>query len=190
MLIIAPGPDIIFVLSQGITAGKKAGVTTAAGLAAGNLVHTTAAALGIAALVAASQKAFLVLKIFGISYLLFLGWKTFVHRKEGYMNEGKENQIPAKLFLRGLLMNILNPKVILFFLAFFPQFIPGESGNPAAFTFLLGGIFILMVLLIFGTVGIAAGHIGAVLKKHPGIGEVMSWINILVFLGLAVMLAF
>ena len=187
LIIIAPGPDILFVLAQGMSRGKKAGFTAAAGLATGNIVHTTAAALGIAALLAAYPKAFFAVKLAGIAYLLFLAWKTFRSRNAEDTADAEEGS--PNLFIRGFIMNVLNPKVALFYLAFFPQFISPAAAHPVLQTFAMGLTFMVMVLCVFGGLGIASGAIGGMFSRHPRVKKGLAWANIFIFCGLAVKLA-
>lgn len=168
ILILAPGPDIIFTVSQGITNGRLAGFTTAAGLALGNLFHTTLVALGVATLLKQSVLAFTILKIAGCCYLLYIAFKLWKHAAEGLaLNNGELKS--QNLFFRGLVMNILNPKVALFFLALFPQFINAETSSPYIQIFSLGIIFIIMTLIIFGLLGTFAGYVGELIQQHPRI---------------------
>ncbi|MBN2508623.1 MAG: LysE family translocator [Spirochaetales bacterium] len=187
LIIIAPGPDILFVLAQGMSRGKKAGFTAAAGLAAGNIIHTTAAALGIAALLAAWPPAFTAVKTAGVLYLLYLAWNAFRRRNDDSPAAAEGND--PNLFIRGFVMNILNPKVALFYLAFFPQFISADTAHPVIQTFLLGLLFMMLVLFVFGSVGFASGAIGGLLSRRPKIRKALNWANIFIFCALAVKLA-
>jgi threonine/homoserine/homoserine lactone efflux protein len=196
LLIIAPGPDIIFLVTQGVTRGSRAGFATAMGLAAGNLVHTTAAAIGVSVIFRASRVAFVVLKIAGVAYLLFLAWTSVrgskKHRQEvpdstagGLLAEGGH---VAGLFWRGFLMNIFNPKVALFFLAFLPQFASPHYGPPGPQMFVFGLMFTGMVMIVFGLIGVLSGRVGLRLGRGEG-GNVGRWIVALVYIALAIRLA-
>ena len=191
LLIIAPGPDVLFLIAQGISRGRKAGLATALGLSAGNLVHTTAAALGVSAIFRASPLAFQAVKWLGAAYLLFLAWKAIRHRHEllslasGVELEGRT------LFWRGFLMNVLNPKVALFFLAFLPQFAVPEGGAIWLQMLLLGALFTALVVLVFGAIGAFAGLLGGWIQRGGGgrLNLYLSWTAAAVFLLLAVRLA-
>ena len=128
LLIVAPGPDLLYLVSQGAAHGPRAGLATALGLAAGNLVHTLAAALGISVLLLGSALAFDALKLAGVAYLLYLAWTSVRPRAPAAPGAPAAHAAPGPLFRRGLLMNVLNPKVALFFLAFLPQFASPASG--------------------------------------------------------------
>ena len=187
---IVPGPDNLFVLMQSILHGRKAGVWVTLGLCTGLLVHTTAVVVGVAAIVQASAIAFLVLKIAGAGYLVYLGWKAFTSAPQALGNCDEGNSMnAAKLYRRGIIMNITNPKVSIFFLAFLPQFVDPSKGPPAMQTFSLGGLFMLMTLVVFGGVAAMAGQLGRLLKRSPRAQVIMNRLAGIVFLGLAVKIA-
>ena len=197
LLILAPGPDIIFLVSQSVTYGPRAGFLTALGLACGNLVHTLLAALGISVIFRASPVAFQGLKIAGVAYLLYLAWKAVRSRTPGPPDPGlpSASEAPrpaASLFLRGVLMNVLNPKVALFFLAFLPQFVTPASGPIWAQMLLYGVIFTLLVVLIFGAIGLLAGHVTRRIGSRwmrPGVASRGRWLVAGVYTALAARLA-
>jgi len=194
LLIIAPGPDIIFLVTQGVTRGPRAGFATAMGLAAGNLVHTTAAALGVSAIFRASALAFQALKIAGVAYLLYLAWKT-AHEKVGdpglavnHRDGGGPVPHSPNLLWRGFLMNTFNPKVALFFLAFLPQFVD-QDGAPVWMQMVVYGVlFTGLVVIVFGGIGVVSGMlrewIGARIAR-PAIGAWARWVVVAVYAGLA-----
>jgi len=201
LLILAPGPDVLFLISQSVTYGARAGFEIAMGLAAGNLVHTCAAALGLSVVFRASPIAFNILKIGGVSYLLFLAWKTIRSRPRAEAKEPDMQEAPsgtatrserAGTFWRGFLMNVLNPKVALFFLAFLPQFTSPKAGPIWAQMLILGAIFIVLVVLLFGVIGVTAGAASRRLSRAFGgsaAGKVR-WVVACVYAGLALRLAF
>ncbi|HTK69361.1 MAG TPA: LysE family translocator [Candidatus Eisenbacteria bacterium] len=190
LLILAPGPDVIFLISQSIGQGPRAGFLVALGLACGNLVHTCLAALGISVVFRASPVAFQGLKIAGVAYLLYLAWKA-VHGSKAE-DAGDAPEAPhTGLFLRGVFMNVLNPKVALFFLAFLPQFVDPKAGPVWAQLALYGVIFTALVVLIFGTIGLSAGYIGRrVGTRSVGTAGWGRWLVALVYAALAARLAF
>lgn len=188
LLTISPGPDIIYVLVQGMTNGKKYGVVTALGLVSGIIIHTSLVAFGISAIIKQSETLFLVIKLFGAGYLLYLAFK--VYRSEGQIEmtggEPPQKKELLSLFKRGFLMNVLNPKVAIFFLAFFPGFLWEPSGDTVMQFYLLGFLFMLQAFLIFSTVAILAGKISIYLQKHPHSGVIFKWLQIIVFVGIGV----
>ncbi len=154
MLILAPGPDIVFTITQGVTNGRKAGFFTAMGLCLGNSVHTMAAAFGLSIIFKTSEVAFVLFKTLGALYLFYLAFQAVKHRNDPLVvNQDKSNVKHSSLLMRGFFMNILNPKVALFFLAFLPQFVNAQYGNIPLQMITLGLIFMVLVALIFGTLG-------------------------------------
>lgn len=189
LIILAPGPDIIFTITQGLTNGKKAGITTALGLACGNLVHTIAAALGLSVLFKTSPAAFWILKIAGAIYLLYLAWLSIKHRNDALdLSQGKMKN--ENLFWRGFLMNVMNPKVALFFIAFLPRFVKVDSGNVMLQFFILGLLFAVLVVFVFGAGGYFAGFFGEILREKSGFSRKMNIISALVFIVIAISLLF
>jgi threonine/homoserine/homoserine lactone efflux protein len=188
LLIVAPGPDILFVVAQGVSSGKRAGFFTALGLAFGNSVHTMAAALGVSLIFKTSVIAFTVFKVAGSLYLFYLAYKAIKHRKE-LMKMGEEDSKPAHhLIAKGFVMNVLNPKVALFFLAFLPQFVSKETGSPFSQTLILGAIFIILVVIVFGAIGLTAGTFGQFLTRSRKANEALNWLCATVFIGLGIKL--
>ncbi len=189
LLTIAPGPDNIFVVTQGITRGRKAAVLTALGMISGISVHTTAAALGISAIFYSSALAFNAVKLAGAAYLLFLAWKS-IRGHTHIRLSGSCGEISGfALYRRGFIMNVLNPKVALFFLAFLPQFVSRGSVNVALEMILLGLIFMLQGLIIFTAIGLLSGSIGNYLLKKPAISKTFSWLTAGIFATLGIRLA-
>jgi len=187
-LTVAPGPDNIFVITQGITRGRKAAIVTALGMCSGVSVHTTAAALGISAIFYSSALAFNLVKYTGALYLLYLAWKTVRSRSPVTLANGVS--LPAAaLFRRGFIMNVLNPKVALFFLAFLPQFVTPAAGHLPLQMLLLGGIFMLQAVAIFSLIGWFSGSIGKQLLSRPHVAKYFDWLTAGVFTSLGIKLA-
>jgi len=189
LLSIAPGPDNIFVLMQSALYGRKSGVLVTFGLCTGLVVHTTVVALGIAAIFQTSVAAFTVLKIAGALYLLYLAWQAFTAstaRLEGHSSTLRSG---STLYRRGIIMNITNPKVSIFFLAFLPQFASPESGAIAPQIFLLGAVFIGIALVIFSAIAVLAGTLGGWLNSSPKAQIYLNRLAGTVFVGLALKLA-
>ena len=187
-LAFAPGPDNIFVLAQSISMGRTAGFIITLGLCTGLLVHTAVVALGIAAIFQTSVLAFNVLKYIGAAYLLYLAWKAFTARGSGIRPDGEPRLSRASLYRRGIIMNVTNPKVSLFFLAFLPQFIrPGTTDKTSAFL-LLGAAFVVQSLLFLLLVVAAVAR----LRRWPSSPRVARWLQgcgALLFAALALRLA-
>lgn len=163
LITLSPGPDNLMVLSLGVARGRRAGMVFGLGCALGCLSHTLLAALGVSALLAASPLAFAALKMAGGAYLIWLGWQAWQSRGS-VMEAGSSGQTGpglGQLFARGLLANAINPKVVLFFLAFLPQFVIGSHGGIAWQTAQLGLLFTAQAALVFGLLGYFAGHAGS-----------------------------
>jgi threonine/homoserine/homoserine lactone efflux protein len=189
LLTIAPGPDNVFVVTQGITRGRKAAVLTAIGMCSGISVHTTAAALGISAVFYSSAVAFSMVKFAGAAYLLFLAWKTVRERRDIELR-GNDRQLSGfALFKRGFIMNVLNPKVALFFVAFLPQFVSPGSGNVALEMAMLGLVFMVQGMIIFTAIGMLSGAIGSYLLQKPQVSRIFSWLTAGIFATLGIRLA-
>ena len=164
---LAPGPDNIFVLTQSALYGLKSGVIITLGLCTGLIVHTVAVALGVAAIFQTSTVAFNALKFVGALYLIYLAWQAFMEKASSVDSSGRFSLSSKDLYLRGIIMNITNPKVSIFFLAFLPQFTNPQNGNLVLQFCTLGGIFIFVSLIIFSSVAFLSGSIGNWLASSP-----------------------
>lgn len=184
----APGPDNLFVLTQSALDGARSGFVVVLGLCTGLVVHTGLVAVGVAALLAASPVAFTILKLAGAAYLLWLAVGAF-RAGAGRMDAQAREPTPlVALYRRGIIMNLTNPKVSIFFLAFLPQFADPSIGPIAPQILWLGAVFVAATVLVFGLFAVAAGRLGALLTRSPG---AWCWLNRLagaVFAGLAVRL--
>jgi len=188
-LTFLPGPDILFVLTQSISQGKMAGVATATGLCTGILVHTSAAAFGISALLYKSALAFEIVKYAGAAYLLYLAWHALKESDQLVSSALVRENNAFALCRRGIFMNVLNPKVALFFLAFLPQFVnPGAGSVPMQMIF-LGVVFLVQAWLIFSAISVFAGTIGDKIVQRPGIGKYINWGKAGIFTVIGVKLA-
>ncbi len=184
ILAVAPGPDNIFVLTQSALRGKKAGILVVLGLCTGLLVHTTAVSLGVAVVFQTSALAFTLLKIAGAAYLIYLAWGAF--RAGATEIKGEENSLTdMQLYRRGIFMNVTNPKVTIFFLAFLPQFADPARGSISIQMMILGGFFIISTILVFGAIAFAAGAIGEWLRRSDKVQKIMNRVTGVIFLALA-----
>ncbi len=158
LLGLIPGPDNLFVLSQSLVFGSRAGLLVVLGLCTGLIFHTSLVALGLAALIAASEQLLGLIKVVGVLYLLYLAGLSW--RDDGHAESAKsQTQLSAgQLYRRGIIMNAANPKVVLFFLAFLPQFIDVSYGSVTLQVMLLGFTFILSTVLVFGGIALLAGR--------------------------------
>lgn len=190
-LAISPGPDNIFVLTQSIANGTKYGLSTTAGLISGCIVHTTLLAFGVSALIKENDQIFFIIKLFGALYLFFLAYK--VYRAKAHIvidNAETPEKSLGQLFRQGFTMNVLNPKVTIFFLAFFPGFLFSEDLNTVIQFYVLGLLFMIVTFFIFSTIALLSGAIAMQIKKHSGIEVFLKWLQIVVFIGIAIFLLF
>jgi len=157
-----------------MTKGAKAGIAVTLGLMTGLVVHTTAVALGVAAIFQTSQLAFDILKYLGAAYLLYLAYLSFRDSSKLDLHAKKSKLSFAKLYRRGIFMNITNPKVSLFFLALLPQFADADRGSVTAQIFMLGGLFILSAFTVFAVISLLSSRISAWFVRTP---RANAWLN-------------
>jgi len=190
LLTIMPGPDIIYVLMQSMINGKKYGIATSLGLVSGIIIHTSLVAFGVSALIKQSENIYFSIKLFGALYLLYLAYLTFKSDEELVLNEKADRKSLLKLFKQGFIMNVLNPKVSIFFLAFFPGFLYSSSQSTVVQFYVLGGLFMLQALVIFSIVSLLSGNFASYLKTHTTFNSKIKWFKIIVFAGIAVFILF
>jgi threonine/homoserine/homoserine lactone efflux protein len=187
LLALAPGPDNIFVLAQSALYGRKAGLLVTLGLCTGLLGHTFAVVVGVAAIFQASAVAFTALKVAGAGYLLYLAWQAF--RATTRAQAGTVVALDGwQLYRRGIIMNLTNPKVSIFFLAFLPQFADPGRGSLAGQLLTLGGLFIAAALIVFSGAAVAAASIGRWLQHSPRAQILMNRVAGAIFSALALKL--
>ncbi len=189
MLNIAPGPDMLYVIGRSVGQGRRAGIVSSLGIFAGCWVHIFAAAVGIAALLRSSPMAFNVVRYAGAAYLLYLGVKIILQRAGSLDAQQLPPDSLGSIFRQGVITNILNPKVALFFLAFLPQFIDARRGSVALQILVLGLIFNVGGTLVNLAVACAGGTLGELLRRSPRFAQVQKWFTGLVFIGLGARLA-
>ena len=190
ILIITPGPDMIYVITRGISQGRKAGVISAIGVTLGILVHTLFAAFGLAIVLRTSALAFLAVKFAGSGYLIYLGVQALRNKSDFALSEDKPKAGIRTIFIQGILSNVLNPKIALFFLAFLPQFVNLSHGNASiqmayyGLTFALFGIVFLVIL------GYFSGSIGSWLSSKQYLAQKIRWFTGSILIALGLRLAF
>ncbi|WP_316859045.1 LysE family translocator [uncultured Cohaesibacter sp.] len=187
LLGIAPGPDNIFILTQSALMGRKSGIMVTLGVCTGILVHTVLVSIGIAVLFQTSEVAFTALKFAGALYLVYLAWQAFRAGGSNLRSGGEEHKGPGMfhLYARGIVMNVSNPKVAIFFLAFLPQFTDPSAGSITLQLMSLGVIFDLVTFLIFVFLSFSAAWLGGWLRRSERAQIVMHRIAGVIFLGLA-----
>lgn len=185
-LAISPGPDNIYVLTQSLANGTKSGIATIAGLISGCIVHTTLLAFGISAIIMTSDEIFYGIKILGACYLLYLAYKVYKSDEHISIAENAPKKTYAQLFKTGVIMNLVNPKVMIFFLAFFPGFLWNEDGNTVLQFYILGITFMVVSFITFSSIALAAGKISSLISEWKSMGIVLKWLQIVVFVGIAI----
>lgn len=190
VLSLMPGPDNLFVLAQSLTQNWKAGVYTTFGLCTGLLVHITAAVLGISAIIYQSTVVFTIVKLAGAAYLLYLAWQSFRAKNDPFTINTQSKRSYKDLYKKGILMNVLNPKVSLFFLALLPQFINPTAGNVSLQMFTLGMVFLVQAFILFCLFSIFAGKLRDWLIGKPAIAKRMNKIQGVLFTLIGLKIAF
>lgn len=185
---VAPGPDMLYVIGRSVGQGRQAGVVSALGIFAGCWAHILAAAVGVAALLRSSPMAFNIVRYAGAAYLLYLGVRIIVQRSRLETQELPSESL-GNIFRQGVITNVLNPKVALFFLALLPQFVDARRGNVALQIVLLGLIFNVGGTLVNLAVAYAGGTLGELLRRSPRFARIQKWFTGLVFIGLGARLA-
>ncbi|MGJ8761781.1 MAG: LysE family translocator [Polaribacter sp.] len=187
ILAISPGPDNIFVLTQSIVNGKKYGFATVFGLISGCLVHTTLLAFGVSAIIKESENLYFIIKLFGAIYLLYLAFKVYNADASIVLSKTNvEKKSTLQLFKQGFLMNVLNPKVSIFFLAFFPGFLFSKTISNLVQFYVLGLLFMLVSFIIFSIIAVLAGAISERIQQNKKIGLYLKWTQIVVFILIAI----
>lgn len=191
VLTIAPGPDVMYVLSQSISKGRKYGIAAAFGLSTGLLFHTTLLAFGISTLVTAIPWLFKAIKIFGAIYLLWIAYQVLKAPSGFALKEiDGVQEDPMKTVFQGLIMNVMNPKVMLFFLALFPTFIHAEAGNVIVQVYTLGSLFMLQALCVFVIYALVASYLTNMLRENKMFSFVLKWMQVFVFITLSILMIF
>jgi len=189
LLAIAPGPDVVYVLTRGISQGPKAGLAAALGFASGCVFHTLLAALGIAALIRSSDWAFDLVRYAGAAYLAWIGIQALRHRAAFSIEGAADAKALAVIYKQSVIGNMLNPKVTLFFLAFLPQFVDTTAGHVEWQMALLGVVFMGVTIVVFGAVALFSGWIGAWVRRKPVIGERLNVFAGITFIALGIRVA-
>lgn len=190
ILCLVPGPDNIYVLTQGMTKSKKAAIVTTLGLTTGLIIHTSAAAFGISAIFQTSEIAFNIVKYIGAAYLIYIAYQAFKFRNTPLdlsIQDSKDEL--KKLYVKGFIMNILNPKVSIFFLAFLPQFVTPLNGSITLQMIILGIVFMIITIAVFSFIGVAGNMLSSKLLEKPSIVKYMNILTSFVLVSLGLKLA-
>jgi threonine/homoserine/homoserine lactone efflux protein len=187
LLALLPGPDNIFVAIQSISYGKKQGIVTVLGLLTGCLFHTTLVAAGVSAILKNNPIIYTILIVFGALYLFYLAYSVYsseIHIDLSKSTEGRKTL--GQLYRQGIVMNVLNPKVGLFFLAFFPGFLFSDSLSVFWQFVVLGLLFTLITLIVFGGIALGAGTLKSIIETNPKANYYLKWIQFTVFIALGI----
>ena len=190
LLILSPGPDSIYVLTRGISLGKKAGITSAIGVTLGIFVHTAFAALGISVILMTSATLFAIVKIIGTVYLIYLGIKTLFEKDKIFKNEVQNISNHRSIFIQGILSNTLNPKVALFFLSYLPQFVTKGSVAVSIQMLFMGTLFAIFTVIYLLSLGYFAGRIGNWISKKEYMMRRIRYVSGSILIALGIRLAF
>ena len=188
LLLIIPGPAVLYIVNRSVSDGRRAGLAAAVGLSLGNHVHALAAALGLSAVLATSAAAFNTVKWLGAGYLIFVGVRTLM-RPPAVIDPDQPGVSSRRSFTQGVVVNVLNPKVALFFLSFLPQFIHPDSGRPGLQALILGLVFVVIGLCTDSTYSLVASSLRTVLLRGRTLPFVQRWVAGTVFIGLGVVAA-
>lgn len=189
VILVTPGPAVLYIVARSVEQGRIAGVISTLGVGFGTLFHVAAAALGVSALLATSAAAFGVLKYLGAAYLIYLGVRKLMERDIDSRLPARSPERLGRIFWQGVVVNVLNPKTALFFLAFLPQFVDVSLGHATLQMVVLGMLFVVMGILSDGVWALLAGTAGSWLKGHMGFLRAQRYFSGGVFIALGVTLA-
>ena len=188
VLLLIPGPAVLYIVNRSVSDGREAGLAAVAGLTLGNLAHALAAAAGLSAVLATSSAAFSTVKWLGAVYLVYVGVRTLM-RPAPVIDPDQPGVSVRRSFTQGIVVNVLNPKVALFFLSFLPQFIHPEKGRPALQALVLGLVFVGIGFFTDGTYSLVASSLRTVLLRGKTLPFVQRWVAGTVFIGLGLVAA-
>jgi threonine/homoserine/homoserine lactone efflux protein len=186
---LTPGPDMLYVATRSLGQGRRAGIASALGIGVGCFAHIIAATLGLSAVLSYSATAFLAVKLIGAAYLIYLGIRTLMSNSGPAMARVNAGDTPGKVFWQGVITNVLNPKVALFFLSFIPQFVHADHGSTTAQIAALGIMFDISGTSVLLVVALFFGKAGQWIQTHPGFWRVQKWFTGSVFIALGARLA-
>lgn len=191
LLTLMPGPDIIYVMMQSISNGKKYGILTAMGLVSGIIIHTSLIAFGIATIINKSESLFFIIKLFGAFYLFYLAYKTYKSSAAIHFNSSETKPVSLfNTFKQGFIMNVLNPKVAIFFLAFFPGFIDKSYEPVTLQIYILGFLFMIQAFIIFCLVSVTSAKLTSFLRSNEKFSKYLKSFQIFVFIAIGFFILF
>ena len=185
ILVVVPGPAVIYILTRSVSQGKAAGLASAIGVNLGSIFHVLAAVAGLSLLLASSSAAYSVLRWAGVAYLAWIGYQTLTTRDGAFAAPDMQPQSLRRVFAQGVVVNLLNPKVAIFFLAFLPQFVDPTAPNPAVQTLVLGLTLVLIGLMSDSVYAIIGGRLGELFRRRPGAARTIRLTAGITYLALA-----
>lgn len=190
ILLISPGPNTIYVVTKGMTEGRKAAFKAVLGASAGDMVQVLAASLGLAVLLQASSLAFFIVKMLGASYLFYVGIRCFLNKQQLFIKSSEKETKSKDLFFTGFFTSALNPKTTLFFMSFLPQFISIQSAYAQQQMLLLGAMFVIMGFFVMIAYAVVAEKLRCWISKNERIQVYLNWITGIIFIGFGLRVAF
>jgi threonine/homoserine/homoserine lactone efflux protein len=189
-LLLAPGPAVLYIVARSMNQGRMAGIVSVLGVESANFFHASAAALGLSAILVSSALAFDIVKYFGAAYLIYLGIRKLLVRQEEAQEKATKQESLSRIYSQGFVVNLLNPKTVLFFFAFLPQFVNTSNGSVTLQMFLLGIMFVVMALITDGCYAFVSSSIANQLKDNQGFARNQRYFTGLIYIGLGVVTAF
>ncbi|MBP2658373.1 MAG: Lysine exporter protein [Firmicutes bacterium] len=190
ILLISPGPNTIYVVTKGMTEGRKAAFKAVLGASAGDMVQVLAASLGLAVLLQVSSLAFFIVKMLGASYLFYVGIRCFLNKQQLFIKSSEKETKSKDLFFTGFFTSALNPKTTLFFMSFLPQFISKQSVYAQQQMLLLGAMFVIMGFFVMIAYAVVAEKLRCWISKNERIQVYLNWITGIIFIGFGLRVAF
>ncbi|AJQ25426.1 LysE family translocator [Pelosinus fermentans] len=190
ILLISPGPNTIYVVTKGMTEGRKAAFKAVLGASAGDMVQVLAASLGLAVLLQVSSLAFFIVKMLGASYLFYVGIRCFLNKQQLFIKSSEKETKSKDLFFTGFFTSALNPKTTLFFMSFLPQFISIQSAYAQQQMLLLGAMFVIMGFFVMIAYAVVAEKLRCWISKNERIQVYLNWITGIIFIGFGLRVAF
>ncbi len=183
-LLVVPGPAVLYIVTRSLSQGRGAGLASMAGVNAGALTHTLAAALGLSAILVSSAVAFSVVKYVGAAYLVFIGVQQFLSKKGALENIELKRDSLSRIFTQGYIVSLFNPKLALFFFAFLPQFVDARHGSVTAQMLVLGLTFVTLAAISDGTYAMLSSSLGRWLNRNPKLASRQKYVTGSVYVGL------
>jgi threonine/homoserine/homoserine lactone efflux protein len=189
-LLVIPGPAVLFIMTRSADQGRRAGTISSLGIGTADLIHTTAAALGLSALLLTSALAFTVVKYLGAAYLIYLGVRTLLRRDEPHRTGRIEPETLPRMFFQGMMVELLNPKTALFFFAFLPQFVDPARGTVTLQFFLFGSLYAVLGFFDLTLYGLVAGTMATLLKGNVRFQRIQRYVTGSIYIALGITAAF